>query len=175
MTIRKISRVIAVPFLGALLSACGGNQVAGQSQSFADPSGSISNGSQLKGRWVVEAIGERTVESSTPLLIAFDESSRVGGVSGCNRFLGAYQIGAEGGFSIKDVRVTRRICPDPVMMQESLLINRLKHVKKTQLAPDGTLLLFFDNDERAIKLLPDSTAVVNGAARGGATEPYPKG
>ncbi|WP_432695443.1 META domain-containing protein [Marinobacterium sp. YM272] len=129
-------------------------------QSFA----SIDNGAQLKGRWRVDSIGQRAVNSSTPLLIAFDESSRVGGVAGCNRFLGAYQIGAEGAFSIEDVRLTRRICPEPVMIQESLLINRLKHVSRTQLTSEGELLLFFDNDEQPIRLLPDSTALVNGAA-----------
>lgn len=168
MSIRMICGYIPVLTVTAVLSACGGNQVAEEaSAAFAKPISGDSSYSQytgqLSGRWLIKAIGDRAVDGAQSLVIAFDDHSRVGGIAGCNRFLGAYTLGGKGELALQELKVTRRICPDPVMMQERLLLNRLENVHSSRFTEEGGLLLFFDKREKPIRLSRDPESLVTSA------------
>ncbi len=168
MSFRMMRGYISVFTLTAILSGCVGNQSIDTSPAdFASSSSPVFLDSRnLSGRWLIQAIGNRTIDASNRLLIAFDGHSRVGGIAGCNRFLGAYMLGGEGELSLQELKVTRRICADPVMMQERLLLSRLGSVYSSRFTDDGRLLLFYDEHEKPISLArdPESLATNSGSA-----------
>ncbi|TCK08814.1 heat shock protein HslJ [Marinobacterium mangrovicola] len=165
MLIRRMCGYVSVLTMSAVLSACGNHQAVEQSMVPVAEDAAVSfysqRADQLSGRWLIQSIGDRAIDSSKPLVIAFDDRSRVGGVAGCNRFLGAYMLTGDDELELQGLKVTRRICPDPVMMQERLLLNRLENVHSSRFTVEGSLLLFFEEGEEPIRLSRDVESMVN--------------
>ncbi|SEG02527.1 META domain-containing protein [Marinobacterium lutimaris] len=164
MMIRRMCGYISVLTMSVVLSACSGNQVADQPSALTSADVVEVFYSQragaLSGRWLIQSIGDRAIDTTKPLVIAFDDRSRVGGLAGCNRFLGDYMLTGNEELALQSIKVTRRICADPVMMQERLLLNRLENVYTSRFTPEGALLLFFDENEKPIRLSRDPESVV---------------
>jgi heat shock protein HslJ len=86
------------------------------------------------GSWVVSGIrrdGELapTVEG-TSLSVEFDDSGRVFGSAGCNRFTAGYAATGDGSFEITEAASTRMFCSDPpgVMEQEAAFLAALSEI-----------------------------------------------
>jgi len=162
MNIRTLL-VFLFPLVG-VLSGCAGTST--QETRFTAPAGQVvASPEQLEGGWVVYSIGARDVEGRYSPRIAFGKEQRVGGMAGCNRFLGGYELGQGGQLEFGEMRLTRRICPEPIMFQEALLLNRLRGVKNGTLTEEGDLLLYFEEGGLPIRMRPDSRREVSGAGR----------
>lgn len=167
MNIRTMIACLTIPLVG-VLSGCAGSSPY---QALVPvPAGAVVNSpEQLEGGWVVHYIGERDVTGRYSPRIAFGKEQRVGGMAGCNRFLGDYVLGEEGEFEFGKMKLTRRICAEPIMFQEALLLNRMRSVKNGILTGDGELLLFFDERELPIRLRPEVDSRIGGAMMEGAS------
>lgn len=148
------ARMIAVCFFGsALFGLVGcGTVPADDLPPVAKMTRPVISVDELSGNWVVYAIGRLPLTGEQLPQLAFAADQRVGGMAGCNRFLGEYQLDADGVLQFGEIMVTRRLCPEPVMSQESLLLNRLRAVNFGRLAPGGDLLLYYDVDRLPIRL-----------------------
>jgi heat shock protein HslJ len=154
MSIRTITACISVSAL-AVLAGCTTppqNTLA----TIPDAARSVASKQELSGNWTVYAIGNRSLSGPHSPRIAFDDDERVGGIAGCNRFLGGYRLDSNGDLSFGEMRLTRRICPEPIMFQEALLLSRLRDVDRSLITPGGDLLLYYDEDELPIRLQRDA-------------------
>ncbi|MBS99481.1 MAG: hypothetical protein CMI01_12490 [Oceanospirillaceae bacterium] len=129
----------------------------------------VTDRQELDGNWTVYAIGPRAVDQRFSPRLAFGDLQRVGGDAGCNRFMGRFELDESGGLIVSDLKVTRRICPDAIMVQEALLLSRLKAVKIGRLTAEGDLLLYHDDQSLPIRLRPDLGARVSTANSGPAS------
>ncbi|KEA62072.1 hypothetical protein ADIMK_3733 [Marinobacterium lacunae] len=165
MNIRMMLACLSFPLVGAL-SACSTTTVSSfhPSASEGEP---VESPEQLEGGWVVYSIGEREVEGRYSPRIAFGKPQRVGGMAGCNRFLGDYELGADGRLSFGDMKLTRRICADPIMLQESLLLNRLRGVMSGVVTAEGELLLFGGQGTAPIRMRPEAMNEIGNASKAG--------
>ena len=99
-------------------------------------------GASLVGAWTVESVGGAMVLGSAPLTVEFDETNRVFGSSGCNRYTGAYSHDpVTGALTVTPLGVTRRACVDPALMaQERRLLDALQRATRAE-ARDGGVTL----------------------------------
>jgi heat shock protein HslJ len=102
--------------------------------------------SSLIGAWVVSDIGGAGVVGRAPLTVEFDETSRVSGSSGCNRYTGAYSYDAvSGALTMTPLGVTRRACLDPALnAQEQAMIAALEGARRTETLDGGAVALVSD-------------------------------
>ncbi|GGC02364.1 hypothetical protein GCM10011352_30710 [Marinobacterium zhoushanense] len=165
MNIRTMLAYIFFPIVG-VLSGCVGTS-SSTAQISVPPGRVIASAEQLEGEWVVSSIGAREVQGQYSPRIAFGKQQRVGGMAGCNRFLGDYALGREGQLLFGEMRVTRRICAEPIMFQEALLLNRLRGVRSGRLTADGELLLYFEEGALPIRMRPDNTQAISDSVKSG--------
>ena len=75
----------------------------------------------FKGEWVVYTVGTDTIklpEDRTPF-IAFNDSNRISGFTGCNRLLGTYDIDiAKSTIDLSKLGTTKMACPDDAIEQK---------------------------------------------------------
>lgn len=153
------TRMLRVLFCGLALiglAACNGRspRPSAEAEESSRPLGSSDH---LHGGWRVHSIGSRELQGDKRPSLVFAEDGRVGGNAGCNRFLAHYQLFSEGQAAVGELMVTRRICPEPIMLLESLLLSRLRTVEQIHASPEGDLLLFTGDDRLPIRLKPDPT------------------
>lgn len=99
-------------------------------------------GATLVGAWAVESIGGASPVGPAPLTVEFDETNRVFGSSGCNRYTGAYSHeAATGALTVTPLGVTRRACIDPALMaQEQRMIDALQRANRVAERDGGVTL-----------------------------------
>jgi putative lipoprotein len=95
----------------------------------------------LIGEWSVVSIDARTPANA--LTVNFDETSRISGSAGCNRFTGAYSYDQTAGtVRITPLGVTRMYCSTAgVMEQERQFITALQAATTVETTFDGSTLL----------------------------------
>lgn len=95
----------------------------------------------LIGEWTVSAI-DATAPTGA-LTVNFDETSRISGSAGCNRFTGAYSFDETAGtLTVSPLGVTRMYCSAPgVMEQERRLITALQAATTVETTADGAKAL----------------------------------
>lgn len=94
----------------------------------------------LIGAWTVTEIDG--APAGGPAGMTFEETRRVAGDAGCNRFMGAYSFdAATGGLVVTPLGVTRRFCPEPQMSLERQIIARLQEAHTATRAADGSVML----------------------------------
>lgn len=95
----------------------------------------------LIGEWTVVSIDAST--PANPLTVNFDETSRISGSAGCNRFTGAYSYDQTAGtVRITPLGVTRMYCSTPgVMERERQLITTLQAATTVETTFDGATSL----------------------------------
>jgi heat shock protein HslJ/uncharacterized lipoprotein YbaY len=115
--------------------------------------------SSLIGPWVVERLGGDPVVGAAPLTVEFDETRRVFGSGGCNRYTGAFSWDAESGtLTMTPLGVTRRACLDPALAaQEQKLIDALQRATRTE-TQEGGLALVGDGARIEIRRRTDRLA-----------------
>ncbi|MBV1787934.1 META domain-containing protein [Marinobacterium sp. D7] len=165
MNIRTMLAFVYLPLAG-ILTGCAGTTPS-TTQIPVTSGQAIASAEQLEGDWIVSSIGAREVQGQYSPRIAFGKPQRVGGMAGCNRFLGDYELGQGGELVFGEMRLTRRICAEPIMFQEALLLNRLRSVKSGRLTADGELLLYFEADALPIRMHPDNRQAIGDSTQSG--------
>lgn len=95
--------------------------------------------SSLIGDWVVAEVNNAGVVERT-LSVSFDETSRISGSAGCNRFTGAYSYDA-GALTVTPLGVTRMMCAPALMSQEQKFITALQSATRVETSVDGATVL----------------------------------
>lgn len=96
----------------------------------------------LIGEWTVEDVDNAGVVERANLTVVFDETSRISGSAGCNRYTGAYSYDAStGAITVTPLGVTRMMCAPALMNQERLFITSLQGVTSVETAIDGATVL----------------------------------
>ncbi len=118
----------------------------------------------LIGEWVVEDVDNGGVIDNANLTVAFDETGRIYGSAGCNRFTGAYTYdGAFSTLKVTPLGVTRRMCLAPALMtQEHKLVQSLQAATRAETQTDGAVALTSDAGR---VLLRRRTPVTQAAAK----------
>lgn len=96
----------------------------------------------LIGEWVVEDVDNAGVVDRANLTVAFDETSRISGSAGCNRYTGAYSYDqTTGALTVTPLGVTRMMCVPALMNQEQRLITSLQGATSVETTVDGATVL----------------------------------
>jgi len=147
-------RMISACLLGSSLSVLVGCSTVSDTAlvPVSDTRRTLLHSDELGGSWVVSAIGKRNLNGVQRPRVEFTTDDRVGGMAGCNHFLADYHLDPDGGIYVDEMQVTRRICAEPIMFQERLLLSRLRSVASGHVTSNGDLLLFYDEDRLPIRL-----------------------
>lgn len=98
---------------------------------------------QLKGtKWLLQDLNGRGVMDNLQTTLEFDESNRLGGNGGCNRYFTGYEL-TESQLSISVIGSTQMMCPEAVMNQEQEYFKALEKARTIRL--EGPYL-FIDSD-----------------------------
>jgi heat shock protein HslJ len=96
--------------------------------------------------WVLVSLEGAPVLPGTEITAAFGTDRRVSGSSGCNRYVGAYEVGGPG-LEVGPLATTRMFCGDPgVMDQEQRYLSALQGAALA--AVEGGQLLVTDGAGR---------------------------
>lgn len=102
-------------------------------------------GAGLIGDWVVADVDHVKVTDNTRLTVAFDETGRIYGSTGCNRYTGAYSYdAATNALKVTPLGVTRRLCPPALMAQEGRLVMSLQGATRVETLADGAISIGSD-------------------------------
>ena len=102
--------------------------------------------------WIAESIEGSPISSDVQSTVAFEDGGRISGNTGCNSFLGTYQI-SDDRMVIGPLAVTKKLCPPSADEQERLFVGALTSVQRIELE-DDLLLLFSDSERAATRLAP---------------------
>lgn len=97
--------------------------------------------------WTVHSLAGRPLPEKVSVTISFLDDDRVAGSSGCNRFMGGYELTGEG-LSFGQIAGTRMACPEPQMQTEQRFLALLQDVNRFEITPDGALLLITTDNKR---------------------------
>jgi len=99
--------------------------------------------------WVAEDIDGRGVIDTLQSTISFENSLRVAGNAGCNRYFGSYTLaGPELEFG--SLGSTMMACPEAVMDQERRFLRALEQTRVLRLDAATDLLYFSDAEGRDV-------------------------
>jgi heat shock protein HslJ/membrane-bound inhibitor of C-type lysozyme/uncharacterized lipoprotein YbaY len=106
--------------------------------------------SLLRGpEWIVEDVDRGGVIDRSRATIAFGATGRVAGRASCNDYTGRWTLDGES-LRIAELAVTARSCAPALMNQEARFLERLRTVRRFELAPDGALVLRDDGAGRVL-------------------------
>ncbi|WP_462320707.1 META domain-containing protein [Halochromatium sp.] len=97
--------------------------------------------------WTVRSLAGKPVPDEVSVRINFLEDNGVAGNSGCNRFMGQYELTGEG-LSFGQLASTMMACPEPQMQVEPRFLGLLQAVNRFEMTPEGGLLLITSEGER---------------------------
>ena len=97
--------------------------------------------------WTVRSLAGKPLPEEVSVTVDFLDDDRVAGSSGCNRFMGGYQLTGEG-LSFGQIAGTRMACPEPQMQIEQRFLALLQDVNRFEITPDGALLLITTDNKR---------------------------
>lgn len=104
--------------------------------------GALPPSNTLIGEWAVEDVDNTGVIDGANLTVTFDETSRVSGAAGCNRFTGAYSYDATAAtLTITPLGATRMLCAPALMTQERRFIQSLQAATSVESTVDGATVL----------------------------------
>ncbi len=101
------------------------------------------------GEWIVEDVDRGGVIDRSRATIAFGANGRVSGRATCNDYVGRWTLDGES-LRIADLAVGARACAPALMNQEARVLERLRAVRRFEIAPDGALLLRGDDAGRIL-------------------------
>jgi heat shock protein HslJ/membrane-bound inhibitor of C-type lysozyme len=99
--------------------------------------------------WIVRSLAGEPIAGEVSVTINFLEDSRVAGSSGCNRFMGGYQLTGEG-LSFEQLAGTMMACPEPQMRTEQRFLGLMHDVMRFEILPDKRLALITAEGEQII-------------------------
>lgn len=124
MTGMPYPSTVALEVQGQRLNGCGGEPRA-----------------LLEGpEWTIKALAGEPLPDDVSVTIQFLDDDRVAGNSGCNRFMGGYELTGEG-ISFGRLAGTMMACPEPQMQTEQRFLEQLQAVVRFEVLPDQGLAL----------------------------------
>jgi heat shock protein HslJ len=90
--------------------------------------------------WTIESIGGTTLDDASPALLTFEPGGRVSGSTGCNSLMGEASIDGPS-LAFGPLATTRRGCEQPLMAQETAVLEALAGVSGWTVEADGRLHL----------------------------------
>lgn len=92
--------------------------------------------------WLAEDIGGRGVVDRTRSTMEFVKPGQVGGLAGCNRYFGPVVLDG-GTINFGNLAATRKMCVEPLMVQEQRFLKALSEAKRLDLTHEGQILLIY--------------------------------
>ncbi len=134
----RTTALLATAALAAAMTACAPAEPAGPTTRPAAPTA----GELLVGpEWTVTEIAGRPKVPDSRVTIQFADG-RVSGAASCNRFMGGYEVSADGvTIKMSQMASTMMACPDALMTQEQVFLDTLGAVTRYSVGADGALLL----------------------------------
>ena len=133
MTGMPYPATVAIEVEGRRLNGCGGDPRA------------LLEGPQ----WTITTLAGKPVPDDVSITLAFLDDNRVAGNSGCNRFMGGYELTGEG-LSFGRLAGTMMACPEPQMQTEQRFLGLLQQVLSFEIMPDQGLALITTEGEQII-------------------------
>lgn len=133
MTGMPYPATVAIEVEGQRLNGCGGDPRA------------LLEGPQ----WTITTLAGKPVPDDASVTLAFLDDNRVAGNSGCNRFMGGYELTGEG-LSFGRLAGTMMACPEPQMQTEQRFLGLLQQVLSFEIMPDQGLALITTEGEQII-------------------------
>lgn len=99
--------------------------------------------------WKIATVAEETVAEGSEAMLTFGADGRVWGSTGCNRFMGGYDLTGEG-LGLGQMGVTMMACSEDLMTQERAVLDALAAVRRFDLSEDGTLMLIGGEEDAAL-------------------------
>jgi len=93
----------------------------------------------IYGDWTIQQINDRLVPDNIDSSLTFSEDDRMGAKAGCNMLIAGFSLN-NNKIDIGQAAATRKICPEDVMVYESLLFKALESADGISLK-DQTLTL----------------------------------
>lgn len=103
--------------------------------------------------WWVEDIAGGGVIDNSHTTIGFVETGKVAGDTGCNRFMGSYELDGQS-LSFGPLAVTRRGCPPAIMDQERRFLGALERVAGWEVVGTGLLYLTGADGKALLRAAP---------------------
>lgn len=101
----------------------------------------------IAGTWYVDQIDGQTVTVDSPVPTMTWNNGALYGDSGCNRYRAGYDLTGEG-MTIKPIISTRMMCAPEQNKVESLFLKHMQSVIRFEIAQDGSLILYTDDDKK---------------------------
>jgi heat shock protein HslJ len=92
--------------------------------------------------WLAEDIGGRDVVDGARSTMEFVKPGQVGGLASCNRYFGAVVLDG-GTIAFGNLAATRKLCTEPLMVQEQRFLKALAQAKRLDLTHEGQILLMY--------------------------------
>lgn len=90
--------------------------------------------------WIAEEVAGRPIAGGVEPSLVFNPDGKVTGHAGCNGYFGSVIIDGEA-MSFGNLGATRKLCPEPAMAQEGMLLQALDSTRGYRLQEDGLELL----------------------------------
>lgn len=87
----------------------------------------------LASAWKPVRLGEMRLSDDTEMFLQFDAEGQVSGHGGCNRFTGAYKLGADT-LRLGPLAATRMACPEPAASFEISFLDALQSATTTSIS-----------------------------------------
>jgi heat shock protein HslJ len=101
--------------------------------------------------WLAEDIGGRGVVDGARSTMEFVKPGQVVGLAGCNRYFGPVVLDG-GTIAFGSLAATRKMCAEPLMVQEQRFLKALAQAKRLDLTHEGQILLVYaDGTEPALR------------------------
>jgi heat shock protein HslJ len=101
--------------------------------------------------WLAEDIGGRGVVDRARSTMEFVKPGQGGGLAGCNRYFGPVVLDG-GTITFGNLAATRKMCAEPLMVQEQRFLKALSEAKRLDLTHEGQILLIYaDGTEPALR------------------------
>ena len=92
--------------------------------------------------WLAEDIGGRGVIDRARSTMEFVKPGQVGGLASCNQYFGAVVLDG-GTIAFGNLAATRKLCTEPLMVQEQRFLKALAQAKRLDLTHEGQILLIY--------------------------------
>lgn len=118
---------------GRALRGCGG-----------DPAGLLTGGD-----WQIEDVAGHGILDDSNITLQFGDNGRVSGSTGCNRYMGSFDLTGEG-LNLGKMAGTMMACPDALMTQERRVLEALENVQRFDFNENGALVLIGGPEDKPL-------------------------
>ena len=94
----------------------------------------------IYGDWTIQQINDRLIPDNIDSSLTFTEDDRMGAKAGCNMLIAGFSLN-NNKIDIGQAAATRKMCPEDVMVYESLLFKALESADSISLKDEALTLI----------------------------------